>query len=87
MKKRLTQPERVLKYLKSKNRYVPIYEVIEWCNNNYIVDTKRILQRLALDGKVESDYRCKKYKSWRVKRWKNLVKILVKLEPLAVIKE
>lgn len=64
----LTQPERVLKFLKKKKRYVPIYEVIEWCNNNYIVDTKRILQRLALDGKVESDYRGKKYKSWRVKK-------------------
>ena len=66
--KKLTQEQRVLKFLKFQRRYVPIFELMAWGLKNYITEIKRILPRLAEQGLVESDFRGEKYKSWRVKK-------------------
>ena len=66
--KKLTQEQRVLKFLKYQRRYVPIFELMTWGLNNYITEIKRILPRLAEQGLVESDFRGEKYKSWRIKK-------------------
>lgn len=66
--KKLTQEQRVLKFLKYQRRYVPIFELMKWGLDNCITEIKRILPRLAEQGLVESDFRGKKYKSWRIKK-------------------
>ena len=66
--KKLTQEQRVLKFLKHQRRWVPIFELMAWGLNNYITEIKRILPRLAEQGLVESDFRGEKYKSWRIKK-------------------
>lgn len=66
--KKLTQEQRVLKFLKFQRRYVPIFDLMAWGLKNYITEIKRILPRLAEQGLVESDFRGKKYKSWRIKK-------------------
>lgn len=66
--KKLTQEQRVLKFLKFQRRYVPIFELMAWGLDNYITEIKRILPRLAEKKLVESDFRGKKYKSWRIKK-------------------
>ena len=66
--KKLTQEQRVLKFLKFQRRYVPIFDLMAWGLKNYIAEIKRILPRLAEQGLVESDFRGEKYKSWRIKK-------------------
>jgi len=66
--KKLTQDQKVLNFLKSKNKYIPIFDIMEWGLNNYITEIKRILPKLAETGKVESKFFGKKYKSWRIKK-------------------
>jgi hypothetical protein len=66
--KKLTQEQRVLKFLKSKRRYITIIELMDWGLMHYITEIKRILPRLAEQGLVESDFRGEKYKSWRIKK-------------------
>lgn len=68
MKRKLSQEQKVVQYLKKRKSYAPIYELIEWGLRNYITEIKRILPRLAEQGLVESDFRGEKYKSWRVKK-------------------
>ena len=68
MKEKLTQEQRVLKFLKIKRRYITIFELMAWGLDNYITEIKRILPRLAEKKLVESDFRGKKYKSWRIKK-------------------
>jgi len=66
--KKLTQEQRVLKFLKFQRRYVPIFDLMAWGLKNYITEIKRILPKLAETGKVESKFFGKKYKSWRIKK-------------------
>ena len=41
--KKLTQEQRVLKFLKFQRRYVPIFELMDWGLKNYITEIKNML--------------------------------------------
>lgn len=67
MKNKISQSERILCFLYNKKTATPIFQIIEWGLENYIVDVKRLLPKMAETKLVVGQYKNNKhYKYWAI---------------------
>ena len=54
----MTQKEKVKEFLAGKG-WVPSYDIVRYCVDNYITDSMRICRKMAERGEIEGDQRGK----------------------------